>query len=50
MTIQEVINKLNEIDDKNLELKLISNQTMEDYIVVDMIRDRNSLTFYLEIE
>jgi len=50
MTIQEVIDKLNKIDDKNLELKLISNQTLEDYKIVDMLEGFGSYDIYLEME
>ena len=35
MTVQELIDELNEVKNKDIEVKYISNQTLEDYVVVD---------------
>lgn len=50
MTVQELINELNEVEDKSLNIKFTSNQTLEDYEIVDVVKDIHDYTFYLEIE
>lgn len=50
MTVQELIDKLNKIENKNTEVKFVSNQTLEDYKVVDTIESFGSYEIYLEIE
>ena len=35
MTVQDMIDKLNQINNKDLEIKFISNNTMEEIIIVD---------------
>ena len=50
MTVQELINKLNKIENKNVDVKFVSNQTLEDYKIVDMIESFGSYEIYLEIE
>lgn len=50
MTVQELIDKLEKIENKNTEVKFVSNQTLEDYKIVDMIESFGSYEIYLEIE
>lgn len=50
MTVQDMIDKLNKIEDKNLEIKFISNQTMEEIIIVDELEDIDDYTFCLEFK
>ena len=50
MTVQELIDKLNEVEDKSLDIKFTSNQTLEDYKIVDVVEDIHDYRFYLEIE
>lgn len=50
MTVQELIGKLSDVIDKNLEVKFVSNQTLEDLVVVDIIPDAYECTVYLEFK
>ena len=50
MTVQELIDELNEVKNKDIEVKYISNQTLEDYVVVDTIETVNEYTVYLEFK
>ena len=50
MTVQDMIDKLNEIEDKNLEIQFVSNQTMEEIIIVDELSDINNYIFCLEFK
>lgn len=50
MTVQELIDKLSKIEDKSLDIKFTSNQTLEDYNIVDVVEDIHDYRFYLEIE
>lgn len=50
MTVQELIDELNEVEDKSLDIKFTSNQTLEDYNIVDMLEGFGSYDIYLEIE
>ena len=50
MTVQELIDKLNKIKNKNVEVEFVSNQTLEDYKIVDMLEGFSSYDIYLEIE
>jgi len=50
MTVQELIDELNKIENKNDAVKFVSNQTLENYIIVDRIETAHEYTFYLEIE
>lgn len=48
MIVQEMIDELNEIKNKDLEVKFISNITMEEMIIVDRIEICDSYDIYLE--
>lgn len=50
MTVQELIDKLSKIEDKNIEVKFVSNQTLEDYKIVDILEGFGSYDIYLEYE
>ena len=50
MTVQELIDKLSKIENKNVDVKFVSNQTLEDYKIVDIIKGFDSYEIYLEIE
>lgn len=50
MTVQELIDELNEIKNKDIEVKYISNQTLEYYVVVDTIETVNEYIVYLEFK
>lgn len=50
MTVQELIDKLNKIENKNVDVKFVSNQTLEDYKIVDMLEGFGSYDIYLEID
>lgn len=50
MTVQEWIDELNKVKNKNTEVKFVSNQTLEDMITVDRIESYDSYEIYLEIE
>ena len=50
MTVQELIDKLNKIKNKNVEVEFVSNQTLEDYKIVDMLEGFSSYDIYLEIK
>lgn len=50
MTVQELIDKLSKIENKNVEVKFVSNQTLEDYKIVDILEGFGSYEIYLEIE
>lgn len=50
MTVKELIDELNEIKNKDIEVKYISNQTLEDYVVVDTIETVNEYIVYLEFK
>ena len=50
MTIQDMIDKLNTIENKNLEIKFISNITMEEMIIVDELECIDDYTFCLEFK
>lgn len=50
MTVQELIDKLNEVKNKDIEVSYVSNQTLEDYAVVDRIETAHDYTVYLEIK
>jgi len=50
MTVQELIDKLSKIEDKNTEVEFVSNQTLEDYKIVDMLEGFGSYDIYLEIK
>ena len=50
MTVQELIDELNEVEDKSLDIKFTSNQTLEDMTIVDMLEGFDSYDIYLEIE
>ena len=50
MTIQDVIDKLNEIKDKSKEVKFVNNITLDDLVIVDTVEDAYEYTIYLEID
>lgn len=50
MTVQDVIDELNKIKDKSKEVRLISNITLDDYVIVDRIEDAYEYTIYLEMD
>ena len=50
MTVQELIDELNKIENKNDEVKFVSNQTLEDMVIVDRIEGYGSYDIYLEYE
>lgn len=50
MTVQDMIDKLKQINNKDLEIKFVSNQTMEEIIIVDELEDINDYTFCLEFK
>ena len=50
MTVQELIDELNKIENKNIDIEFVSNQTLEDYKIVNMIETFGSYEIYLEIE
>ena len=50
MTVQEWIDELNKVKNKNTEVKFISNQTLEDMVTVDRIESYDSYEIYLEYE
>lgn len=50
MIVQKLIDELNKIENKNVDVKFVSNQTLEDYKIVDMIESFGSYEIYLEIE
>jgi len=50
MTVQELIDELNEIKNKDLEVKFVSNITLEEMIIVDRIECCDEYEFYLEYE
>jgi len=49
MTVQEIIDELNKVKNKDIEVEFVSNQTLENYIIVDRIETAHEYTFYLEI-
>ena len=50
MTVQDMIDKLNQINNKDLEIKFVSNDTMEEIIIVDELEDIYEYTFCLEFK
>lgn len=50
MTVQEWIDELNKVKNKNTEVKFVSNQTLEDMITVDRIESYDSYEIYLEYD
>lgn len=48
MTVQDMINKLNEIDNKSKEVKFIFNKTLENLIIVDDDEDTDEYNIFLE--
>jgi len=50
MTVQNLIDELNKIENKNIDIKFTSNQTLEDMTIVDMLEGFDSYDIYLEIE
>ena len=50
MTVQELINELNKINNKYLEVKFVSNKTLENMVIVDRIESYDSYDIYLEYE
>ena len=50
MTVQEWIDELNKVKNKNTEVKFVSNQTLEDMVTVDRIESYDSYEIYLEYE
>lgn len=50
MTVQDMIDKLKQINNKDLEIKFVSNQTMEEIIIVDELEDIDDYTFCLEFK
>ena len=50
MTVQEWIDELNKIKNKDIEIKFVSNQTLEDMVTVDRIESYDSYEIYLEYE
>ena len=50
MTVQEIIDELNKVKNKDIEVEFVSNQTLEDYVIVDRIETVHDYTVYLEIE
>ena len=45
MTVQELIDELKKIKNKYLEVKFISNKTLEDMVIVDRIENYDSYDF-----
>lgn len=50
MTVQHMINKLNEIDNKSKEVKFIFNKTLENLIIVDDDEDTDEYNIFLEFD
>ena len=50
MTVQDVINELNNIKDKSKEVRFINNDTLEDLVIMDTGEDDYEYTVYLEID
>jgi len=50
MTVAELIDELNEVKNKDIEVLYISNQTLEDYVIVDRIETVHDYIVYLEIK
>ena len=50
MTVQYMISKLNEIDDKSKEIKFIFNKTLENLIIVDDDEDTDKYNIFLEFD
>ena len=50
MTVQDMINKLNEIDNKSKEIKFIFNKTLENLIIVDDDEDTDEYNIFLEFD
>ena len=50
MTVQEIIDELNKVKNKDIEVEFVSNQTLEDYVIVDRIETVHDYTVYLEIK
>ena len=50
MTVQEWIDELNEIKNKDAEVKFIADKIVEDMVVVDRIECCDSYDIWLEFE
>lgn len=50
MTVQDMIDKLNQVNNKDLKITFVSNQTMDEIIIVDEIECTDDYTFYLEFK
>lgn len=48
MTIQELIDKLNEVEHKDVEVRFVSNTTLDDLKIVDVVPGVYEYTVYLE--
>lgn len=50
MTVQDMIDKLNQVNNKDSEITFVSNQTMDEIIIVDEIECISEYIFYLEFK